>query len=141
MLCRIGRYDEKHSQEQRDAVIRFQLDGGASAPETAKAAAAGELGVPPFEVSPTSCRVWAREARRERGEPGPTVGQEEAEEREYLKEEVARIRKIKEPPAKEIHAMGQALRTLDEIDKRAVKRAAHWGPAKPAPDAGRRTSH
>jgi hypothetical protein len=58
----MGRNDDRFSDAQRKAIGEAMLAGGTS-PEVA-AAAAGELGVPSFEVSEATVRTLAQEARR-----------------------------------------------------------------------------
>jgi len=63
-------FEAKYTDTQRDAVIRAMLDEGWSAPDTVRAAAAGDIpGVPePFEI-PLGTVYWlAREERQRREE-------------------------------------------------------------------------
>jgi hypothetical protein len=130
----MGRWVPNLSQDERDAVTRAML-GGMTAPEVVAAAAAGELeGLPPFNISETATRDLRAEAERalpNRGRgtngapgPGPPADQSEAAEREYLDEQIARLRSIKEPTADQFYELKAAMHTRDSIDRRAAKQAA-----------------
>ena len=129
----MGRYAEKHSQQQRDAVIAAQLEG-MSAEEAVERAGAGELGLEPFSMSPSQARDLAAEARRERGSdavphrPGPPADQAEAEERAFLEAQIARIKSLPKPTAKDLHAMRTAMAALRDIEKHAARRRVHQPP-------------
>jgi uncharacterized protein (DUF1800 family) len=129
----MARCDERHSQEQRDAVIAAQLEG-MGAEEAVARAATGELGLEPFEMGASTARDLAAEARRAGAPTGLSpVDQAEAEERAYLEAQVARIRAIEEPTPKQVSTMREAMRALEDIKRRAAKRAIHR-PPKPAED-------
>ena len=136
-MRRMGRFAMQLNPRIRDILIAAQLEQGMSAAETARAAQAGELeGLPPTRVSETSCGELRAEAERERGNyslantPGPPTDQAEASERAYLEQQIARIRAIEEPTAKQITTLREAMRGLEDIEKRATRRA----PRRPEPE-------
>jgi hypothetical protein len=122
----------------RRILVAAQLEHGLSAAETARAAQAGELeGLPPTRVSETTCRDLAAEARRERStqsngtatsesEEARELGDAmaaEADERAFLERQIARIKAIEQPTAKDLHALRTAMNALGDIDRREAKRA------------------
>jgi hypothetical protein len=133
----MGRYAMQLNEKIRAVLIAAQLEYGLSAAETARAAQAGELeGLPPTQVSETTCRDLAAEARRGRStqsngtatteldearELGEAMAAE-ADERAYLEKQIARIKAIEEPTAKDLHALRTAMNALGDIDRRQAKR-------------------
>lgn len=120
----MGRYDPRLSDDMRDALVRAQLDDGMSAPEAAKAATAGELGEP-FDVSETTCRTLAREAKRDR----PRAARDEPDEpdrvRAIAEKTIARVEALDAPASKDLHALQQAQRIVDAADRRMGHRSAN----------------
>jgi hypothetical protein len=57
----------------------------------------------------------------------------EAEDRAYLERQVARIRAIEEPTAKQLSTMQQALRNLHDLDKRAEEKGDQPAPKDDGP--------
>jgi hypothetical protein len=135
----VGRYATELNPKIRAVLVAAQLEHGMSAAETARAAQAGELeGLPPTRVSETTCRELAAEARREQStqsngsaasesdetrELGEAMAAE-AEERAYFEQQIARIKALDEPTAKQLSIMRTALHVLEDIDRRRAKRAA-----------------
>jgi hypothetical protein len=134
----MGRYAMQLNEKIRAVLIAAQLEYGLSAAETARAAEAGELeDLPPTQVSETTCRDLAAEARRGRStQSNGTATSEsdearelgdamaaEADERTYLEKQIARIKAIEEPTAKDLHALCTAMNALSDIDRREAKRA------------------
>jgi transposase len=63
----MGRWAPKFSARERQAVTSAMVDRGMTAPAVVAAAAAGKLeeGLAPFEISESTARDWAKEARRQ----------------------------------------------------------------------------
>jgi hypothetical protein len=59
----------------------------------------------------------------------------EAADREYVESQLARLRAIKQPTAKEVTALREMLRVRDDLDRRAAERE----PTKPDPDKAERS--
>ncbi len=74
-------------------------------------------------------------------DPGPPADQAEAEEHAYLEQQIARIRAIEEPTAKQLSAMREAMRALEDVKRRQARRVAReWlsrPPSKPKPKCRR----
>ena len=76
----MGRYDAKYSDDQREAVINAITADGLTAREAVELAAAGDLGVPAFDMAESTARGLLSRARQrqteadvcqlERDEPG-----------------------------------------------------------------------
>jgi hypothetical protein len=129
----VGRYADKHSQEQRDAVIRAQLEDGISAEEAVELAAAGQLyELEPFDISPSMVRELRREVERER----PTNGGPKTEldrARAIAEATIARIEAMESPSAKDLHAARQAAQIIRDADREQEKQAARKRASQPRP--------
>jgi hypothetical protein len=126
----MGRCDPKHSDAQREAVIANQLDRGESAAATVRAAAAGELGLPAFTIGETTCRTYAREAKRD-GRPDvrdapPLTADDRV--RSIAEKTIARVEALDAPASKDLHALRQAQQIVHAADRQAPR------PDKPAED-------
>jgi hypothetical protein len=124
----------KLNAARKQAVIRAILEGGMDGRQASAAAAAGELGLEPFEIAPTTARDLASRARRVRERNGSNFGPhpDEQKQREWLQAQVDRIMALEAPTAKDIHALKHAQAAIDDIVRRADRRAA-LQPA-PAPE-------
>jgi hypothetical protein len=125
----MGRYAPNLSNEQREAVTRAMLEDGMSAGEVVELAAAGQLGLPAFEVSESTARDLRAEAERERDngtvdDPGPPADQATAQALAFAEREIARIEALETPSAKELSAYREALRIKQDAERQAEKRAA-----------------
>jgi hypothetical protein len=132
----MGRHDPQFSADQRAAVVRHQLERGHTAPETVAAAAAGELGVPPFVVSESTCRRFAQQARKDcpRGVRERDNGQHDATDRvrAVAGATIARIEKLGDAAtAKDLAALEQAGRIIQKGDRAAPR--PEKPPENPAP--------
>jgi hypothetical protein len=116
----------KLNAARKQAVITAILEDGMDGRQASEAAARGELGLEPFEIAPTTARDLASRARRLREANGSKVrpGPDEQKERDWLKLQVDRIMALEEPTAKDFHALKHALAAIDDIDRRAERRAA-----------------
>jgi hypothetical protein len=118
---------------KKQAVIRAILEGGMDSRQASEAAARGELGLEPFEIAPTTARDLASKARRAWDANGSKVApsDDEQAERAWLQAEIDRILALERPPAKEIRVLRQVRAALDEMDRRADRRAAFRPPPEP----------
>jgi len=122
----MGRLTPHFSDGQRHACIGAVLDGY-SAREATQAAASGELGLEPFEVSITTIQDWV--AQHERSEEISDQGREEADRaRVIAQKEIARVEALEAPTAKDLHSLEQALRLVRRADRQAPRKA----PPKPS---------
>jgi hypothetical protein len=62
----MGRHSLRYSDDQRQAIARAVLDDGLTAREAVERAAAGELGIPPFDVPLSTAQGFVTETRRDR---------------------------------------------------------------------------
>jgi hypothetical protein len=116
----------KLNAARKKAIIRAIVDQGMHPTEAAEAAARGELGIEPFEIAWTTARDLASNARRVRESNGSSVApdHDEQKQREWLQAQVDRIMALEAPTAKDIHALKHAQAAIDDIDRRADRRAA-----------------
>jgi transposase len=123
----MGRYAPDFNDQHRAAVVAAVLEQGLSAREVVEAAAAGELGLEPFRISTST--VQGRVAAHRRREGVVLMGTDEAQRVRALAEKtIARVEAMDEPTAKDMHALREALRTVNAAD-RAAPRPAPKGAA------------
>ncbi len=60
----MGRYDPTYAPEEREAIIHAVLDEGLSARQAVERAAAGELGIPAFEMPVSTAQDIVGDAKR-----------------------------------------------------------------------------
>ena len=120
-----------------------------SAEEAVELAAAGGLyGLEPFDISPSHARELRAEAERERGNgvvDDPRAARRPSRGRgaRLSRKQIARIRAIEEPTAKQLSAMREAMRALEDVKRRQARRVARERlsrpPSKPKPKCRRLT--
>jgi hypothetical protein len=108
--------DRTFSDDQRDAAIGAVVLGGMSYADAALAAAAGELAVEPFEPAPTTVQGWV--AAHTRREGVRLAGLPETERvRAVAEKTIARVESLDSPTARDLHAMQQAHKMLQDADR------------------------
>lgn len=125
----MGRWTPKHTDEQRQAVIRAQLEDGLSAEEAVALASTGELWPEPFEMSATQARELARQARRKGQSP---IGNGHPPDDPELATARAVIQEVSKLGAKASNKDLARARTARAIIADWERRAARSRPARPA---------
>ena len=77
----MGRYSPHYTDDQRTAVVRAVVEKGMTATQAVEAAAAGELGIDPFEMPAVTARGLVSEHRLEHGQDALRLEDEGASER------------------------------------------------------------
>ena len=116
----MGRLSPDYSEEERAAVVAAVLEHGLSAREAAEAAAAGELGLDPFEPSTSTVQGWV--VQHKRREVVDASGHEEAERvRATAQKTIGRIEAMDSPSPKDLTALREALRAVNAADRAAPR--------------------
>jgi hypothetical protein len=77
----MGRYSPQYTDAQRAAVVRAVVEGGLTATQAVEAAAAGALGIEPFEMPAATARGLVSEHRMEHGQGSRALQDQGAVER------------------------------------------------------------
>ncbi len=148
----MGRFDAKYSDEQREAVINAITADGVTAREAIELAAAGDLGVPAFDMAESTARGLVSRAGKRRRQA--TVLQHERDEPgrgtaildrclTLLEDELGqleeRVRSDGELDDKGLHRVRGVARAYREVDKMRIaidQQARARQSAKPAAEPG-----
>jgi hypothetical protein len=117
----MGRFDLKLNADQREAIIRAKADAGLTAREVVELAADGLDGLKPFEVSETVVNDLVREERQERGHTDPPNIDAVDDVRAHAEAQLARLKQIEELSPRELSAIREAMRTIQECKRQAAK--------------------
>jgi hypothetical protein len=119
----MGRCSPQYTDAQRAAVVRAVVEQGMTATQAVEAAAAGALGVEPFEMPAATARGLVSEHRMEHGQDPPQLENSAAErilERAYSILE-ARINSLSENPAGvDLVELQRIARATREVQKLAL---------------------
>jgi len=116
--------DPTFSREMREAIVHAAVDRGYSASEVAELARDGRLeGLPPFEVAPSTVNDLAGRARRERGAEPPASDPTADRMRRVAEQTIERVERLDGPGAKDLSALREAHRVLEQLDRAERRRA------------------
>jgi hypothetical protein len=128
----MGRWTPKHSEEQRAAVIRAQLEDGLSAEKTVALAASGDLWTEPFEMSASQARDLAQKTRRELGQQRPAANDRPPEDPELAtaRAVIAHVSKLGAKASNKDLARARTARSIVQDAERRAARDRLSHPAK-----------
>jgi hypothetical protein len=128
----MGRYSPQYTEVQRSAVVRAVVDEGMTATQAVDAAAAGALGIEPFEMPAATSRGLVSEHRMENGEGSRQLEDQSAAERirdRALSILEARVDALsKNPAAVDLVELQRIARATREVQKLAFAVSPSDGP-------------